>query len=307
MSGASSAVVLTLLWGMATVARAQSQENPYSFGPWVWGVSGGAVHQFDSDLHDSDANFSVSRYFAQLSFGYARDRSNSVSLSLGMGESRYDFSTAAGIGNRDPWGDIRDYRLSVPIRFSPSERANIIVIPGVRSSFEEGTSLDDGRTEGVIVAAGWKFSDTLRLGPGFGWFSELDGGSSFFPIVLVDWRITDRIRLSTGKGMAASQGPGLSLDYTVAKGWTMGLTGRYEKNRFALDSDSAANGAIGEDRSVPLLLTIGYSPWPMTQVSAVAGVELAGKLTLEDSGGRTLASSDFDKAAVIGLVFSSRF
>ena len=307
LAGASSALVLTMLWSMATVARAENREKTTSYGPWVWGVSGGAVHQFDSDLDDSDANFSVSRYFTQLSFGYARDRSNSVSLSLGMGESRYDFSPAAGIGNRDPWDNIRDYRLSVPIRYSPSKRANIIVIPGVRSYVEEGASLNDGRTEGVIAAAGWKFSDTLTLGPGFGWFSELDGGSSFFPIVLVDWRITDRMRLSTGKGIAASQGPGLSLDYALAKNWTMGLTGRYEKTRFALDSHSATNRAIGEDRSVPLLLTIGYSPWPMTQVSAVAGVEFAGKLTLEDSSGRTLASSDFDKAAVMGLVFSSRF
>lgn len=307
LAGASSAVVLTMLWFMATVARAENPEKTNSFGPWVWSASGGAVHQFDSDLDDSDANFSVSRYFTQLSLGYAKDRGNSVSLSLGLGESRYDFSPTAAIGNRDPWENIRDYRLSVPIRYSPSDRANIIVIPSVRSYVEEGGSLDDGRTEGVIAAAGWKFSDRLTLGPGFGWFSELGGGSNLFPIILVDWKITDRLRLSTGQGLAASQGPGLSLDYTLAKGWTIGMTGRYENTRFALDSDSATSGAIGEDSSVPLLLTMGYSPWPMTQLSAVAGVEFAGKLTLEDSGGSTLARSDFDNAAVIGLVFSSRF
>ena len=307
LSGAASAVVLTMLWFMAPAARAENQEKPNNVGPWVWSASGGAVHQFDSDLEDSDANFSVSRYFTQLSLGYAKDRKNSVSLSLGLGESKYDFSPSAAIDSRDPWGNIHDYRLSVPIRYSPSERANIIVIPGVRSYVEEGGKLDDGRTEGVIAAAGWKFSDSLTLGPGFGWFTELGGGSSLFPIILVDWKITDRLRLYTGQGLAASQGPGLSLDYTLAKGWTIGLTGRYEQTRFALDSDNGTGGAIGEDSSVPLLITVGYSPWPMTRLSAIAGIEFAGELTLEDSGGSTIARSDFDKAAVIGLIFSSRF
>ena len=34
LAGASSALALTLLWGMTTVARADNLENPYSFGPW---------------------------------------------------------------------------------------------------------------------------------------------------------------------------------------------------------------------------------------------------------------------------------
>jgi len=307
LAGISSALAVTLLWCMTNIAKAENQEKTHSGGPWVWGASGGALHQFNTNFDDSDAHFSVSRYFTQLSLGYAKDRANSISLSLGLGEANYDFSPAATIGKYSPWGNIRDYRISVPIRYSLSERGNIIVIPGIRSYIEEGSHLDKGRTEGVIAAAGWKFSDRLTLGPGFGWFTELGGGSSVFPIILMDWKITDHIRLSTGRGLAASQGPGLSLDYSLAKNWTIGLTGRYEKTRFALESDRATRGAIGEDRSVPLLLTMGYSPWPMTQFSAVAGVEFAGKLTLEDSTGRTVASSDLEKAAVIGLVFSARF
>ena len=90
------------------------------------------------------------------------------------------------MGGTRPWGNIQDYSLSVPIRFSPADRANVIVIPSVRSYYEEGADLDDGRTEGLIAAAGWRFSDKLTLGPGFGWFSELGGGSNVFPIILVD-------------------------------------------------------------------------------------------------------------------------
>lgn len=293
---------------LAHPVLAQPANTERGSGPWVWGVSGGAVHQFNADLDDSDGDVSVSRYFGQVSLGYAWDRRNSVSLSLEAGAARYDFSGAATVGGARPWGNIRDCSLSLPIRFAPAERASVIVIPSVRSFVEEGASLDDGSTQGVIAAAGWKFSDKLTLGPGLGWFSELGGGSNVFPIILVDWAITDRLSLSTGRGMAASQGPGLSLDYRLTKGWSLGLTGRYENTRFALDSGgSAPSGRIGEDSSVPLLLTLEYSPWPMTRITAVAGAEFAGQLKLEDRSGRTLAATDFDTAAVVGLVFSSRF
>ena len=153
----------------------------------------------------------------------------------------------------------------------------------------------------------WKLSNTLTLGPGFGWFSEVGGGSTAFPIIVIDWKITDRISLTTGSGLAASQGPGLTLNYQLAEKSTLGLTGRFEQTRFALDSEAGDAAQIGEDQSAPLLLTLEYSPWPMTSISVLAGAEFAGQLTLEDASGDSIANSEFDTAPVIGLTFSSRF
>lgn len=90
------------------------------------------------------------------------------------------------------------------------------------------------RTEGGLAGSSWGLSESLSIGPGLGWFSEIDGGSSAFPILLIDWKITDKWRLNTGRGLAASQGPGLTLNYQLAERWPLGLTGRYEKTRFAL-------------------------------------------------------------------------
>ena len=93
----------------------------------------------------------------------------------------------------------------------------------------------------------------------------------------------------------------------LQKKWKLGLTARYEKLRFALNGEGASSGGIGEERSLPLLLSIDYTPWPMTSVSALIGAELNGHLRLEDSRGDRLAGTDFDTAPVIGLAFSSRF
>ena len=103
------------------------------FGPWVWGLQGVAWHQFETDFSEADANFSLSHAFIQGSFGYAWDRRTSISLAVGMGESDYDFSSGANIEGQQPWGNIRDYRISVPIRFSAWEKANVIIIPSLRT------------------------------------------------------------------------------------------------------------------------------------------------------------------------------
>ena len=293
----------------SNAAQSQPAEGAQrSFGPWVWGLAGAAVKQFDADLSGNDGEFDVSRAYIQPSFGYAWDRSTSVSLAVGLGYSEYNFSQGASIDGQSPWDDIHDYSLSVPIRFSPHEKSNAIVIPSVRTNYERGASADDGRTEGVIAGASWKFSETLSLGPGFGWFSELGGGSNVFPILLIDWQITDKMSLSTGRGLAASQGPGLTLNYALNKQWVLGLTGRYEKIRFALDEDNAApQTRYGEDKSVPLLITLSYSPRPRTSISALVGVETNGSLRLDDRDGERLYESDFDTTPVVGLSFSSSF
>ena len=300
---------LTLSGGVvcALPLLAEPADEAGNRGPWVWGLAGGAVHQMDTDLETGDGQMSVSRVFVQPSVGYAWDRRNSVSLSLGAGFADYEFSSGAEVGGTRPWGNVQDYSLSVPVRFSPAERADVIVIPGVRSFYEEGADFDEGRTEGVIAAAGWKFSDSLTLGPGFGWFTELGGGSNAFPIILIDWKITPRLSLTTGRGLAASQGPGLTLNYELAEKWRVGLTGRSEKTRFALDDDATQKDGFGEDKSLPLLVTVSYTPWPRTSVSALLGTEFEGSLRKENERGNVIARSDLDTAVVFGVVFSSQF
>lgn len=293
---------LIALWTTQALADESSNEGR---GPWVWGVAGGALHQLDTNLTDNDGSFSVNRGFVQLSTGYAWDRRNTVSLSAGWGSSNYVFDDEARIDGLRPWGRIEDFRISLPVRFNIGEKADFIVIPSVRSYAEEGSSRSDGRTEGVIAGMGWRFSDVLTIGPGFGWYSELGGGSNAFPIVVVDWQISDRLSLQTGRGLAASQGPGFTLSYELNDRWNVSALARFEKIRFALD-EGVRDAAIGEDRSAPLLLSLDYTPWPMTSASFFIGAELNGELNLESNKGREIASSEYETAPVLGFAFRSR-
>ena len=299
-------LLIFCLLALASVRVQSDESRNNNRGPWVWGIAGGALHQADTDLKDSDGSFSVNRGFVQLNAGYAWDRRNTLSLSGGWGSSNYVFDDASRIEGVRPWGRIEDYRISLPIRFNVGEKADFIVIPSVRSYAEDGASLSDGQTEGVIAGMGWKFSDALTIGPGFGWYSELGGGSNAFPIVVVDWQITDRLSLQTGRGLAASQGPGFTLAYALNDRWKLSALARFEKIRFALD-EGVQGAAFGEDRSAPLLVSLDYTPWPMTSASVFLGAELNGELSLESDRGREIASSEYETAPLIGFSFQSRF
>jgi hypothetical protein len=159
----------------------------------------------------------------------------------------------------------------------------------------------------VIAGFSWKFSDTLSVGPGFGWFSDVGDETNAFPILLVDWEITDLLSLSTGRGLAASQGPGLSLNYELDQQWTLGLTARYEKIRFAVEEQEARSAQVGEDSSTPLYIVASYSPWPMTSMTVLAGVDMRGNLSLEDGQGQRIAKTDIDTAMMLGVSLQSRF
>ena len=284
-----------------------ASEESRQYGPWLVSTAGGVVNQFEADFSDGPGSVSVQRMFVEAGVGYAWNRQTSVSLSLGAGTADYDFSSEAAIDGAQPWGRINDYRLSLPLRFAPTERTSAIIIPSLRSYAESGASSSEGRSVGILGGFSYRFSDSLSLGPGLGWFDDVGDESSAFPIILVDWQISDRWSLNTGRGLAASQGPGVTLNYKVSDQWTSGITARYEETRFSLKQRPTRVASVGQDSSAPLLLVLDYSPWPMTNITAVLGVELAGTLSLEDDAGREIAESDVDAAVVAGITFSSRF
>lgn len=276
-------------------------------GPLAFRVEGGGYYQSGTDLKDSPGSFSVSRGYISVGGEYRWDFRNAAGLSFGTGFTDYDFNNATGLSDGDPWSRIEDYRLSVPVRFSLGETTQAIVIPTVRWEAEEDANLDDGRTYGAIAGVAWRLNETLTIGPGIGVFSRLRGGTQVFPILIIDWSITDRLSLSTGRGLGASEGPGLTLDYRIADDWTLGLAGRYENREFRLDDKGVAPGGIGRDRVYPVVATAVWSPNPLVRLSAFAGVEFGGTLSLLDEEGTVLQDSDYDAAPIFGGTFTFRF
>jgi outer membrane scaffolding protein for murein synthesis (MipA/OmpV family) len=297
-------IALTLL---ATLYALPVAAQPQQMGPWFFTIDGGGAHQSEADLDDSTGAFSKDRWFVSAGVDYAFSRRNSIGISVGGGQSDYEFTDETDFGGGIPWGKIDDTRVSLNGRFGFGETGTIFIIPTLRFNGEKDASSSDSRTWGVFAAATWRLKENLTIGPGIGIFSRLESSTKFFPILAIDWDINDRWNLSTGRGLASSQGPGLTLSYELNDDWSFGLSGRYENQEFRLDDEGPAPGGVGRDKSIPMVFSANLTPNKKLNFSVFAGLEFAGQLKLKDALDEVVEESDYDPALLFGATFEIRF
>jgi hypothetical protein len=307
-------LTLTLIWvtGLigAPIARCEV-EDPSDEGPpdmktgWSPYIQGGALHQFNADLDDG-SQFSVNRYFMQGGLTYALDMKRSVSVALGYGLDSYDFSGDGEFAAINPWHNVHTMRLSVPVRWGIDSNWSVYFVPTVRVAAESGASWGDALIGGGFAGFTYRISDRLTIGPGIGAIRQIED-TSVFPVLLIDWKITDTLSLQTGRGVGATLGPGLRLTWAPISKWRFSIGGRYEKLRFRMDKDGPVPSGIGDDRAFPLLGSVTYSFTPDAQINLYGGVDLGGKLRLEDKNGNLITEEDHDPVPVLGFGFRFRF
>ena len=267
---------------------------------WRTTLTAAYVGQGKSDL-ENNGDFSVNRGILKFESARRVGQKWFTGISLGYEEDKYDFSNSA---IKPLWGDIRTFQLGVSMRYIASDKWTLFGLPILRYTTEKGVDLDEGRELGLLAGASYRFSDKLTLGPGLGLFSGIGGEEDIFPILLVNWKMTDSLSLETGRGTAASRGPGLALKWKPSTQWEFGLAARYEKTRFRL-ADKLGN--IGQDKSVPVVLTANWKYKRSFTLTALAGMETSGSLSLEDRDGNQLYKSSYDTAPLAGLVATYKF
>lgn len=297
-----------LMSGNAVIAQKppDAKAGPGFNAGWSTFLRGGYVYQFKTDM-DSEGSFSANRAFFQGGVSYAADKRKSISLALGYGFDDYDFSGQTGFAGLSPWDKIHTYRVSVPIRWGVNETWDLFAIPTARVTKESGADSDDALTGGGFAGFSYRVSDRLTIGPGVGVITQIEDSATVFPVLIIDWKITDTLSLGTGRGLGATLGPGLALDWKPLKKWNFTLGGRYERLRFRLDNGGASPRGVGEDRSFPLFAGATYNFSRKTRVALLGGLELGGKLRLEDEYGNGIAEEKYDPAGFIGVTFGLRF
>jgi len=274
---------------------------------WSTFIRGGYVYQFGTDLDNSEGSFTADRFFVQPGIVYAPDHTRSFSIAFGYGYDGYDFKGENGFAALHPWDDIHSFRLSAPIRVNKGQNWSFLVVPTVRVTGEKSADLGDSLTGGGFTGFAYRFNERLTIGPGLGVITQLEDDASIFPVLIINWKITDTISLETGRGLAATQGPGISLNWSITEKLLLTLGGRYEKLRFRLADTAAYPGGIGEDKSFPVVGGITFIFNSSAKVSLIGGIETAGELQLEDHDGKVLKQQDYENAAFLGFSFYFRF
>jgi len=286
--------------GMAVPSFGWGQSGP-PLG-WTTSLDGLYIYQGDADQEDG-GSVSANRAFLRGTALYT-DPVYSAGVSVSYWRYFYDFD----IPGTEPWDNVTDFRISAPVRFQSGARSNVFVVPSLRWDYESGADRSGGMTYGVFAGVTWDVNDRLTIGPAFGAFSEIESNDvDLFLALLIDWEFADRWRFSTANAPGTTQGPGISLSYAASDALSLGVTARYESVRFKLDGDGVAPGGVGEDKSLPVALTLQYAPNPGTSLSAFVGAEFNGELALEDRNGNTVSLQDYDTAPIAGVSFRLAF
>ena len=302
-------VLFTMI--LATAIDGFAAEDPKKFtlqngNGWSVTLQGGYLYQFDTDIDDG-GSFRVDRIFFEGGPSYSTDAGNSVSLSVGYGRDEYSFSGREGFAGLKPWEDVNTLRFSLPARWRFDQNWSLFVSPTLRFNAESGADWGDSVTGGIFAGVSYRVNERLSIGPGFGVLGQLEDSTRFIPVLVINWKITDTLSLTTGPTVAATLGPGLALNWEPSSKWSFSLGGRAESLRFRLDEDGQVPDGIGDDRSFPIYCGAVYHFTPRIRAGLIGGVELGGKLTLEDKNGHKVADEDYDPAGFFGLTFSARF
>ena len=298
---------IALVTGLTALAGENSSKVPLQPGKgWFHGYEGGAVHQFQTQM-EGGSEFGVNRFLSRASFGYRSNYANSTSLSIGYMHSAYDFDGLSGMFAQEPWEAVHTLSLSAPIRRSVGEKWMLLAIPSIRSVAEDNADFTQSITGGGIAGMSYEIRPGLSLGPGFGVLTQLEDSVNVFPIILVDWKISNSLTLQTGRGFGASQGPGLTLIYAMNDAWSFMLGGRYERFRFRLNENGGVPNGVGEDRGASANMGVKYAWSKRGSVTLFGGINLLGKLEVDDNAGNEVLVQDYDSAPFIGMNASIRF
>lgn len=297
-----NALIAAILVATTVAGQGNAQERRGSSGPLSVVVDGLVVGQGKADL-DGGGSFEATRAYVRAGALYRFGGGASAGLFVSSGRLDYDFNTPAPV-----FEDITDLSISAPVRFTAGERLSVFVAPTLRYDYESGASRSDGRTYGFFGGVAWKISESLTIGPALGAFTQIEDDSlNVFPALLVDWDINDRFNLSTGTGLGATQGPGLTLKYSTTDKIKLGLSARYENIRFRLNDQGPAPNGVGQDRSMPVVLSIDYEPYPRSSITAFVGAEFNGQLRLDDAQGNRIDTREYDPAPLVGAAIRLAF
>lgn len=277
-----------------------------------WGVNGGDIYQFDTDL-DGGGSFSVNRFFIGGGIDYKLSPSLSLDFNIGVEVDDYNFSGAGPLMNSsggNPWSTVTDVTFKALARWKVDDQWRIFLGGLVSWTGETSAEAGDSFTGGALMGFAHTFSEDLTLGFGMQISTRLEDSLLFIPSPIIDWRISEQFFISNVRGPVTFPASlGVEAVYYLSRELNISIGTRYEYRRFRLDDDGPARvqNGIGLDSSFPVWGRFEWRPVPQIRIHLLAGVAFGERLRLYDSDGNQLAEQDVDPAPFVGFFLGFDF
>jgi len=231
------------------------------------------------------------------------DQRSRLALGLDYEYSHYDFEGTPTLipGTHKPWGDVHRESLSANYFRSLDPKWTIFAGGLLYASHEEGADFGKSIGGGGFAGFSYALTEHLRIGPGFGIFTQLEGSPQFVPIVSVDWQITKEWSLTN------DQRPGLFLVYEPDEQWTLKAGAEWQSRSFRLSHTGALPDGVAREQRIPISFEVEYDATRQIGLSARAGVDLNTRYRTLYDGGGTAAENNGRASAFFGLGLVIRF
>lgn len=272
------------------------------------------VHEIDAFVDgefggDLDAGGKFARVNTGLRYTTDGAINRNVGLGLGLGFTYdgYDFDSSSNptCAPTDACFQVPPWKSIYTMDIAPS--AGIVLAPEIqilawvpmRFALEAGAR-ESGFTGGVIAGVRTafnqgRFATTLAVGVQ----SDIERSVRVFPVIGIDWQLGQSWRIVTEGG--PYEGGLVSLLFGPSEQVKLSLSAGWERKRFRLSSggERSPNG-VGQQENAPILAGFDIRLSPAFRIEFHGGLSVAGRMSIDDSGGNRLLKSDYDVAGRAG-------
>ena len=302
---------------------------PFGFG--FLGLLAGACslgaawqHSFDLEvenglqagLEGSSADSERFAYNASASAAYVPVRGQKHGLSIGYGETQYDWSDPVLMNvlgdstSGEPFGEVRRTRVGFESSRMYSREWGLFARGGyswnVAESDEFGpdANASDGGTVSAVLGATWMFGPKLIVSGGVAFSERLEESELLIPLIFLRWKIDDHWTLTTARGV--------TMQYDLfADGQHRLFAGvSYGSESFAIAEVSGVDGAsstlVGSTEGIRLIA--GYER-PVSETLSIKpyiSYDMGEEVEFR-AFGRSVERIDFENRLGFGLRVSGRF
>lgn len=268
----------------------------------------GFIYQAETDLDDDGGgDLQVNRYDAALGVGTDLNEQLRWSNTFYAGVWDYEFD-GGGFATGNPWDSVLMLRYGTQLAYGLDDRWAVRAGGVFMFSRETDADWSTSFTGGGVAGVDYRHSETFFVSVGMGVTSQLEDDAQVVPAVGLNWLPADRWTVRLG-AVPVSGGAlaGGEVEYELSDPLRLGLGVLYSQRRFRLNDEGVAPDGVGEEKSLPLRLRLGWSITPQISLHFLAGVVLSGELELEDQDGNGLRKADYDPAPYFGVRFFGRF